>query len=193
MRVTRGWQAAVSSQQYSIYLPESCWTRPLFPTREKDTWTWQMGQKSIGLFVFYQTLWETHDHYSDVIKSVMASQTTSAPIVCSVVQVQIKENIKLYVTVLCVGKFIGHRWIPRTQGQYRWKCLHLMTSSWMMNKMHSVLSPERCAHSYTYCWGWQIIVICTQIAKFMGPAWGPSGSCRPQMGPMLAPWTLLSG
>ena len=35
--------------------------------------------------------------------------------------------------------------------------------------------------------------ITTQIAKFMGPAWGPPGSCRPQMGPMLAPWTLLSG
>ena len=27
----------------------------------------------------------------------------------------------------------------------------------------------------------------------MGPTWGPPGSCRPQMGPMLAPWTLLSG
>ena len=32
----------------------------------------------------------------------------------------------------------------------------------------------------------------SQIAKFMGPTWGPPGSCRPQMGPMLAPWTLLS-
>ena len=27
----------------------------------------------------------------------------------------------------------------------------------------------------------------------MGPTWGPTGSCRLQMGPMLAPWTLLSG
>ena len=27
----------------------------------------------------------------------------------------------------------------------------------------------------------------------MGPTWGPPGTCRPQMGPMLAPWTLLSG
>ena len=27
----------------------------------------------------------------------------------------------------------------------------------------------------------------------MGPTWGPPGSSRPQMGPMLAPWTLLSG
>ena len=33
----------------------------------------------------------------------------------------------------------------------------------------------------------------THRAKFMGPTWGPSGSCRPQMGPMLAPWILLSG
>ena len=30
-----------------------------------------------------------------------------------------------------------------------------------------------------------------QIAKFMGPTWGPPGSCRPQMGPMLASWALL--
>ena len=27
----------------------------------------------------------------------------------------------------------------------------------------------------------------------MGPTWDPPGSCRPQVGPMLAPWTLLSG
>ena len=36
------------------------------------------------------------------------------------------------------------------------------------------------------------IPILTQIATFMGPTWGPPGSCRPQMGLMLAPWTLLS-
>ena len=33
----------------------------------------------------------------------------------------------------------------------------------------------------------------SQIAKFMGPTWGPPRSCHPQMGPMLALWTLLSG
>ena len=33
----------------------------------------------------------------------------------------------------------------------------------------------------------------SQIAKFMGLTWGPHGACRPQMGPMLAPWTLLLG
>ena len=32
-----------------------------------------------------------------------------------------------------------------------------------------------------------------QIARFMEPTWSPPGSCQPQMGPMLAPWILLSG
>ena len=33
----------------------------------------------------------------------------------------------------------------------------------------------------------------SQIARFMGPIWGPSGVDRTQVGPMLSPWTLLSG
>ena len=32
----------------------------------------------------------------------------------------------------------------------------------------------------------------TLIARFLGPTWGPSGADRTQVGPMLAPWTLLS-
>ena len=35
--------------------------------------------------------------------------------------------------------------------------------------------------------------IITEVARFTGPTWGPPGSCRTQMGPMLVPWTLLSG
>ena len=31
------------------------------------------------------------------------------------------------------------------------------------------------------------------VTRFMGPTWGPSGADRTQVGPMLAPWTLLSG
>ena len=33
----------------------------------------------------------------------------------------------------------------------------------------------------------------SQIARFMGPTWGPSRAHRTQVGPMLASWTLLSG
>ena len=36
-------------------------------------------------------------------------------------------------------------------------------------------------------------VIDTLIARFMGPTWGPSGADGTQVGPMLVPWTLLSG
>ena len=43
---------------------------------------------------------------------------------------------------------------------------------------------------------WRLTVqrcISSQIANFRGPTWGPPGSCRPQMGPTLAPETLLPG
>ena len=33
----------------------------------------------------------------------------------------------------------------------------------------------------------------SQIVKFMEPTWGPPQPRLPQMGPMLAPWTLLWG
>ena len=33
----------------------------------------------------------------------------------------------------------------------------------------------------------------TLITRFMGPTWSPSGADRTQIGPMLAPWNLLSG
>ena len=46
--------------------------------------------------------------------------------------------------------------------------------------------------SYKIIHNW-ITVMTSQIATFMGPAWGPPGSCRPQVGPMMAPWILLSG
>ena len=50
------------------------------------------------------------------------------------------------------------------------------------------VSPE-CAKSFRG----KISVSISQIARFKGPTWDPPGSCRPQVGPMLAPWTLQSG
>ena len=37
-----------------------------------------------------------------------------------------------------------------------------------------------------------IMFIITLITRLTGPSWGPSGAGRTQVGPMLAPWTLLS-
>ena len=58
------------------------------------------------------------------------------------------------------------------------------------SSFHHFIFTELLIHSnwYTY-----FLSKTTQITKFMGPTRGPPGSCRPQMGPMLTPWTLLSG
>ena len=50
----------------------------------------------------------------------------------------------------------------------------------------TIVSPSTARSRRPFC-------MMSQIAKFMGPTWDPPGSCRPQMGPMLAQWTLLSG
>ena len=63
------------------------------------------------------------------------------------------------------------------------------------------ICPFVCYFKYHKCSAVVVVVLyvkplknkTTQIVKSMGPTWGPPGSCRAQMGPMLAPWTLLSG
>ena len=70
-------------------------------------------------------------HYNDAIMSVMVSQITSLTIVYSTVKTQIKENIKAPRHWPLCGEFTGDRWIPRTKGQWRGKCFHLMMSSWL--------------------------------------------------------------
>ena len=57
-----------------------------------------------------------------------------------------------------------------------------------------------CAFKFSYsisylAWWWPttIGVKPTPIARCLGSTWGPSGADRTQVGPMLAPWTLLSG
>ena len=61
------------------------------------------------------------------------------------------------------------------------------------HKLHITLSLIILAHCTLYAASLDRLPMTSQIAKFMGPTWGPLRSCRPQMGPMLTPWTLLSG
>ena len=46
---------------------------------------------------------------------------------------------------------------------------------------------------FSKSWFCSAVHTISPIARFMGPAWGPSGADRTQVGPMLAPWTLISG
>ena len=52
---------------------------------------------------------------------------------------QVRENIKAPRHWSLCGEFTGDRWIPRTKGQWRGKCFHLMTSSWI-----SIHMPYNC-------------------------------------------------
>ena len=54
---------------------------------------------------------------------------------------KIKENIKAPSHWPLCGEFTGPRWIPRTNGQERGKCLHLMTSSCIQNTNCTLLWP----------------------------------------------------
>ena len=61
----------------------------------------------------------------------MASPITSITIFYSIVYSGTdKKTSKLRVTGPLCGEFTGDRWFPRTKGQLRGKCFHLMTSSW---------------------------------------------------------------
>ena len=59
-------------------------------------------------------------------------------------------------------------------------------TGWRLEKTKSLI-----VHIYRFWWAFLSSI--PQVAKFMWPTWGPPGSCRPKVGPMLAPWTLLSG
>ena len=91
--------------------------------------TARLFKKIINEFSWYSRM--IH-HYRDVIISAMASEITDVSIVYSTVYGRrSKKTLKLRVTAWPLwGEFTGDRWIPCTQGQWRGKCFHLMTSSW---------------------------------------------------------------
>ena len=69
---------------------------------------------------------------------------------------------------------------------------------WFFSNQHLNYSQiqrcqDICNHTAVYCCDSAFFVtMVSLIASFMGPIWGPSGADRTQVGPMLAPWILLS-
>ena len=88
-------------------------------------------------------------HYSDAIMGAMVSQITSLAIVYSNIHSGPKYLSSSHWP-LC-GEFTGDRWIPRTNGQWRGKCFHLMTSSWANYPTGPILLFKfRVRHTYLY-------------------------------------------
>ena len=69
-------------------------------------------------------------HYVDVIMTTMASQITSLTVVYSAVYSDADQRKhQSSASLAFVWGIHRDRWIPRTKGQLRGKCFHLMTSS----------------------------------------------------------------
>ena len=74
-------------------------------------------------------------------------------------------------------------------GNKNWvfKIMVVWRTSWSF-----AISTEQC-HSRICIKSVEVLWYLPPIARFMGPTWGPSGADRSQVGPILAPWTMLSG
>ena len=86
-------------------------------------------------------------HYNDVIMGAMASLITGLTTVYSTVYSDADQRKHQSSAPLAfVGGFTRDRWIPRTNGQQRGKCLHLMTSSCLIDIFIRIAFkyPTRC-------------------------------------------------
>ena len=101
----------------------------------------------------------------------------------------------------CVLQFISayHQMWNNTYNQCQEQLKHgtlLLTNSkiWLSNYIHS-FTWDIISHPFLNFGGGitKPLMKLALIAGFMRPTWGPSGADRTQVGPMLAPWILLSG
>ena len=80
---------------------------------------------------------------------------------------------------------------------YTIKYAHGFVVVWLLQRYS--ISHKICTIMLCFVLLWYIIIsrfmncMNSLIARFMRPTWGSSGTDRTQVGPMLAPWTLLSG
>ena len=73
-----------------------------------------------------------NEHYDDVIMTTIASQITSLTVVYSTVYSDADQSKhQSSASLAFVWGIHRDRWIPRTKGQLRGKCFHLMTSPWI--------------------------------------------------------------
>ena len=148
--------------------------------------------------------------YNDVTTSAMASQITTLTTVYSTVNSRhrLKKPSMLHLTGLRVGNSpvtgeFPAQWASNAENVSIWwrhhvyQMLHYTCKlTWNTFHLSYLITISHCDVTKVNRWhhnSTTVFILKTQIAEFMGPTWGPPGSFRPQMGPMLAPWILLSG
>ena len=112
-------------------------------------------------------------HYIDVIMTTMVSQITSLTVVYSTVYSNADQRKhQSSASLAFVWGIHRARWIPRTKGQLRGKCFHLMTSSCvtvyhMKVILHGLHAGKRTWKGY-YCkrFGTGLLVLLTSFPTF---------------------------
>ena len=100
------------------------WANPPYNSSPVQARTNKLGQQ------LQNTLVMTPFHYIDVIMTTTASQITSLTVVYSTVYSDADQRKhQRSASLAFVWGIHRDRWIPRTKGQLRGKCFHLMTSS----------------------------------------------------------------
>ena len=105
-------------------------------------------------------------------------------------------KLRTYCRILFVS--LKQQWIQNVISRIKrnkWLC------RWIVRFVMTHILQYKLAHGMYLKWTpcrfvecqWVNTIIPTPTARFMEPRWGPSGADRTQVGPMLAPWTLLSG
>ena len=93
-------------------------------------------------FYCAEVSWYLPFHYIDVIMTTIASQITSLMVVYSTVYSDADQSKhQRSASLAFVWGIHRDRWIPRTKGQLRGQCFHLMTSSCSSAPLVTVVRP----------------------------------------------------
>ena len=79
-------------------------------------------------------------------------------------------------------------WVLHEAALFIWQMVVMLDITGILNGINIVSSKT----NYKSFIGFYTSLSSPQMARFGGPTWGPPGSYRLQMDPMLGPWTLLS-
>ena len=111
--------------------------------RNAPHWCHLVGRIHQGLtHIFFSSFEFTH--YIDVIMTTMPSQITSLTVVYSTVYSDADQRKhQSSASLAFVWGIHQDRWIPRTKGQLRGKCFHLMTSSCQENNKSKTLRVKK--------------------------------------------------
>ena len=100
--------------------------------------------------------------------TTMASQITSLTVVYSTVYSDADQRKHQSSTTLAfVWGIHRDRWIPRTKGQLRGKCFHLMTSSWGPVMRRAFMCSCRADSVFTPS-QWEMALLCNDVSYWMG-------------------------